>query len=172
MAEPKGRRTQPLALAAFVLALVALALAVVMFSKVYNLGELIGELQNRLQGNEERAQKQSDSRHFDIRTIGAKIAEAKDNIVNKENRARALKHLGEAREMMNNYKERVAPALQQRWTDIMSQTEQVTELVKSRARGAGEKLDDLAKSIEHFFADEESQSESPGQTEENLQKSK
>jgi hypothetical protein len=154
MAEQKERKTAPIAVLSLVLAVLALVLAVITFSRVYDLSDRIGHLQKRLQEKEKAAQKKSPPSSFDVKEIGRKLAEAKDNIVNKQNRARAIRRLNEAREMMNKYKERVTPALQKRWADIMAETEAAGARVKGAARDVGAELDRLAQSVERFFADE------------------
>jgi hypothetical protein len=63
---------------------------------------------------------------------------------------------------MKEYKERLTPALKQKWESLIEQTEEVTEGVKSRAMDAGEKLDNLAKSVENFLDKDDESNHEPG----------
>lgn len=159
MAEGKRKKSSPFVVVAFLLALVALALSVIVFSRVYNIRSSIGELQERLQRMEESAEKSKESRRPDLKAIGRKIAEAKDSIVKKEGRTRAMERLREARDMMKEYKNRLAPALQKRWEQVMDRTETAAELLKDKAADVGEELDRLAGSVERFFEDEKEEPE-------------
>jgi gas vesicle protein len=142
---------------ALILAVLAFLMSAVALFVAYDSGKLTRRA--RMLVEEIRGSLNKKTLEDEWNQIQAKLADAKESLVEYKDTHLTMAKLQEAKQMLLSYKEKITPEYKEKVQSLAEKTESVIESVKEQGKNAGEKIDSLMQAVDRVFKPEATVSE-------------